>query len=216
MKNIILFIAFTIAGFFAIAQNTAKDVFTNSNMVWCGLDFSKSRMIGAFDLDKGTEHLTGNDIKTRYTATWNMLILNEPKKYEIGKAFHKTSVVNDISITDKSNLKIDENQIMTNNEYKFENAVATIEEIIKSYEMGDKKDGIGLVFIVEYFNKEKKQASVYVTLFDIATKNVLFTEKMLSEPSGFGIRNYWAGSIARILKQIEGKTYKSWKEKYGK
>lgn len=194
------------------AQNKEGDVFTKDEIVWIGLDFSKAKLVGQFDQGAGVMPATGSDIKVKYIPAWNMLILNEQKKYNIGKAFRKIKVFNDIGIVEKSNSAIDVDNLITYNDYKFDNSNTTIQEIISGYSRGEKADGIGLVFIIESFNKPAERASLYVTFFDIATKKVLFTEKMIGKPGGFGLRNYWAGSIKNILNQIDDRAYKVWKK----
>ena len=216
MKKYLFSIAFTTAGFFAVAQNTAKDVFTKDQIVWYGLDFSKAKMIGAFDQGAGAAPASGSEIKTKYVPAWNSLILNESAKYDIKKTFRKTEVYNDLSMVEKNNSKIDVDEFLTSNDYKFDNPNSVVEGIVNSYDKGDKTEGIGLVFIVESFNKKATKASIYVTFFDIATKKVLFTEHMTGEPGGFGLRNYWARTIKEILDQIDRGTYKSWKKTYSK
>ncbi len=99
------------------------------------------------------------------------------------------------------------------NTYTFANGKETIDKIINEYEAGDKKEGLGLVFIVESFDKMTNLASVYVTFFDIATKKVLLTEKFVEAPVGVGVRNYWAGAIAKIFKQVGMYKMNEWKSK---
>jgi len=216
MKKYLFLIAFASAGVFAVAQNTAKDVFTKDQIVWYGLDFSKAKMIGAFDQGAGAAPASGSDIKAKFIPGWNGVILNEPEKYDLKKTFRKTDVYKDLSVVEKSNSKIDVDNFMTFNDYKFDNPNSIVEGILNGYDKGDKTEGIGLVFIVEYFNKSEAKASVYVTFFDIASKKVLFTEHMTGKPGGFGLRNYWVRTIKEILDQIDDGTYKSWKNIYGK
>ena len=99
MKKITLSLAFAIAGSFAMAQNTAKDIFNKDNIVWCGLDFSKAKMIGQFDQGYGISPASGSDIKSKYAPGWNGLIINEQKKYDLGRTFRKTNVNFDINVT---------------------------------------------------------------------------------------------------------------------
>ena len=68
--------------------------------------------------------------------------------------------------------------------------------------------------IGENFNKTTQMADVYVILFDIATKNILICEKVSGKAMGIGMKNYWAGAIKAILKQIDEFEYKNWKSKY--
>ena len=215
MKKTALLLLTVCASSFSFAQNTAKDVFIKDEIVWFGLDFSKARLIGQFDQGAGAAPATGGDIKNKYVSGWNGVVVNETEKYDLKKTFRKTNVFKDLSVVDKSNAKIDPDNIITYNDYKFTNADAVIEEIIKGYEKGEKAEGIGVVFIVEYFSKGEKDASVYVTFFDIASKKVLFREHMIGKAGGFGLRNYWAKCFLEILKQIDSSTYKAWKKNYG-
>jgi hypothetical protein len=41
-----------------------------------------------------------------------------------------------------------------------------------------KTEGIGLVFIIDSFDKSTEKAKVWVTFFDIASKKVLLTEQV--------------------------------------
>ncbi len=214
--NKVLFFVFLCASQFTWAQYTAKDVVTTDKMVWYGLDFSKAKMIGQFDQGNGIAPASGNDIKLKYIPGWNAVILNEPQKYDLNKTFRKTNVFKDLSPVEKNNSKIDPDNLFTYNDYKFENSNAVIEEIIKGYEKGEKAEGIGLTFIVEYFSKPAEQASVHVVFFDIATKKVLIKEHMYAKAGGIGLRNYWIRSIYNILDQIDDHYYKMWKNQYGK
>ena len=46
------------------------------------------------------------------------------------------------------------------------------------------------------------------------TKEVLVQERLMGEPGGFGLRNYWVRPIYNIIRDIEKKQYKIWKSKY--
>ena len=86
--------------------------------------------------------------------------------------------------------------------------------MIKKYSADIKKQGIGVSFIIENFNKGTQEATLFVVFFDIATKKVLVCEKMSGKAMGVGMRNYWAGAIKAILRQIDATEYKNWKSKY--
>lgn len=57
------------------------------------------------------------------------------------------------------------------------------------------------------------EAVVYVTVFDIKTKNVLILERMVGKPMGIGLRNFWAGAMKHVIKQITTDYYNLWKSK---
>ncbi|MBK7572667.1 MAG: hypothetical protein IPI10_13965 [Bacteroidetes bacterium] len=82
-----------------------------------------------------------------------------------------------------------------------------VEKIAKGYNFNDKK-GYGIVFLVENLDKTSLNASMYITILDLETKNILLTKRMTAKPGGFGFRNYWANTIYEILKQIEKRNIK--------
>jgi hypothetical protein len=216
MNKIICLLAFIGLTVVCKAQYTAKDVFSKDDIVWYGLDFSKAQMIGQFDQGAGAGMATGSDLKSTYVPRWNNLIVDEGKKYDLKRFFRKVTVYNELNVVEKSNQKIDPDHFIIHNEYNFANAGKIVQDIISNYTAGDKKEGLGVVFIVEYFDKEARQGSFYVTFFDIATKKVLFTEHMFGKAGGFGLRNYWAASIFSVLKEIDEHAYKRWSETYAK
>ena len=78
------------------------------------------------------------------------------------------------------------------------------------------KEGIGLVFIMEGMKKisGKGYGSVWITLIDMQTKEVLITERIVREAEGFSFRNYWTSIIRKAIIEIDWSKYKEWKRKY--
>lgn len=210
MKKIILF-ALIITGVSATKAQDAKKVFSAKEIVWYGLDFSKATFVGQFDQGMGAMPATGNDMKNKWIGEWNSLIAREPQNFKIKEAFYVDNVYYDLAMLNEINSKIEADKCMSFNAGKIERA--DIDAMVKKYGTGDKKEGIGLAFVVENFNKGTQMADVYVTFFDIATKKVLFCEKMSGKAMGVGMRNYWAGAIKAMLKQIEKDEYQTWKKK---
>lgn len=214
MKKLLIVIALlSVAGIIS-AQHTAQSVFTQNEMVWYGLDFSQARFIGVFDQAAGAGEASAWELKHKYVPGWNHLILNESNKYDLQKTFQKSRVFYDLKPIEKSNAEMDEEELLTHNAYRFENPEETVSEIIAAYAAGDQAEGIGLVFIVEYFHKDNREAAVYASFFDVATKALIFTERLTASPRGIGLRNYWAGAIHRMLRDIERKEWKNWRKKH--
>lgn len=212
MKKIILSLLLAVSlGVFS--QNTAKEVFTSNTIVWYGLNFSKAKMIGQFDQAMGAGAASGADLKNKWIPAWNSIILTEPKNFKIKEAFHKDDVFYDVVATEKLNANINSEELMTFNSYKFDDAQKTVKDIIAKLKGGEKTEGIGMTFIVESFNKSLDEAVFYVTIFDIKTKNVLIMERIVGKPVGIGLRNFWAGAVKHVLKQITTDYYKIWKLK---
>jgi hypothetical protein len=212
MKKLIVLSLF-IAGIVEAKAQDAKAVFSANEIVWFGVDFSKAKFVGAFDQGMGAGPATGSDMKNKYAPAWNDLIAKEQPKFDIKKALHKDNVIYDLKTINEINKSMDAEACMVYNEGKID--PNEIPAMVKKYNADVKKDGIGLTFIVENFNKNTQMADVYVTFFDIASKKLLFTEKVSGKAMGVGIRNYWAGAIKDILKQIDEREFKNWKTKHG-
>jgi hypothetical protein len=210
MKKLLLSLL-VVVGISLKAQDASK-VFTATEVVWYGLDFTKAKFIGAFDQGMGIAGATGTDMRNKWVPKWNDLIIKEQDKYSVKDAFRKESIYYDIAAVNALNSKIDVDNMMSPNPTKIDKS--EIPNMVKNYS-GDKKEGLGVAFIIESFNKNDKVADLYVVCFDIATKKVLICEKMSGTPAGGGMRNYWAGAIKDVLNQIDGGVYKRWKKEAG-
>lgn len=216
MKHTLIFLALLSQVFLLKGQSTVSDVFNSQEIVWFGLDFSQARFIGQFDQAVGAGVATSSDLKHKLIPSLNELIRNEPTKYDIAKFLKKKDVYFDMQVMRAVNEQIDESNLISDNDFLFEDPQAIVRQSVKNYPMGDKTSGVGVVFIVEYFSKPSLLASVYVTYFDIQSREVLFSEKLIGKPRGITLRNFWAGAIFNIMTDIEKKEFNAWKKKYSK
>lgn len=207
LTSLVIGIALTQA---TVQAQTLKDVFSSSEspIFYYGIDFTKAKLID----DAAANAL---DIKDRQFAGINDVVVNEPKKYELAKAFQKSNIDHDLGPIHKKNQTVNPDNIKSTTSADYNRLkAADISGVIKDLETGDKK-GVGLVFVVEAMSKTQKAAAIWVTLFDIKTKKVLLTERMEGTAGGFGFRNYWAASIKDVMNDIEKKKFKEWKAAYG-
>ncbi|MGZ4034785.1 MAG: hypothetical protein ACXVPU_08565 [Bacteroidia bacterium] len=188
-----------------------KNIFTSDEIAWFGLDFTKAHCIGVFDQGFGVEPATADELRSIWIPEWNSLMATEQNNFDLKSSFRKKYVYYDLNSVNELNAQLNSAELLNFNETKI--TKETIQEMVRKYSSKEKKDGIGLSFIIENFNKNSKTASLYVTFFDIATKKVLMSEYMIGKPSGFGLRNYWAGAIKDILTRIEFFEYNKWKNK---
>jgi hypothetical protein len=178
--------------------------------VWLGLDFSHSKMIGH---DGFRDPVA---IQSRLFDSWNNLILAESDKYDIKEAFRLKELENEIGVVKKVNETVDPDQLVQEENWMIEES--QLASIIKNYDLSEFKNSsnegsdfrVGLVFIVETFNKNEVEASFWVTAIDLHTKKILKAERMQGKPGGFGIRNYWARTVYNIIKELKGREYKDW------
>ncbi len=215
MKKLIIIPLFFLFSEFKMARPVyeVQDVFTVNEIIYYGLDFSQLVITGSLNQFDGAGQVTPTNVRDKYFPGWNSVVINEAKKYNLAGAFRKASVPYDLSIVEKRNLLRDPETIFTNSSDRASLDYQAISKVISEYEF-TRKEGIGLVFIMELFDKGLEKGVMHVTLFDIASKKVLITSRMTGRPGGIGIRNYWIKSVFDVIRQIENGEYKRWKMNY--
>ena len=191
-----------------------KDVFTSSEtpIVYLGIDYTQARLIG-------DASASGIEVRDRYFPGINDVVVNEPKKYDLQKAFNKSLINTSLGIVTKRNKKINAENIVSTESADYSRLKEEdINKLVRGIDFENKK-GIGLLFVVEGMKKTEKGAisSIWVTFVDMGANKVLMTERMEAETKGgFGFKNYWASTIFTLIEKIDKSQYKDWKEKYGR
>jgi len=177
-----------------------KDLFTDSKVVWYGIDYTHAEMVGNF---------TNKDLHD-YFHGWNKLIIQESGKYNIAKALQRNQIIfGEAYIEQLNNQSTPTERTIPSDSSLRKSEIANMIAEYKS----NHSDGIGLVFIAERYYKVKNTASHYIVFFDIATKKILISQRYTTAPDGIGIRNFWAASIRTAIK-LMASNYKKWKKKY--
>jgi hypothetical protein len=203
---------FGIALFFLATLSVAQKGATQQKMdevVWYGLDFTQTAFVGSFDQGMGAYPTTGTLLRDKWVPQWNNLVVAEQPKFDLSAALHGPTIYYDINTISALNLKMmDVSKCMTPNPIKLDDK--TVIAMVKNYQAGTKKSGIGMAFIVESFNKVTNTAGVYIVLFDIASNNIFKCKYFEGRPMGAGLRNYWAGAIKDIIKQMGYSNVNNW------
>jgi len=190
--------AFSLPGF-VHAEGTASA----NTLVWCGLDYSEVKMIGTMDFRQPDQIFPGELIK------WNGLFMNEmlPKLEAMSP-----SVESDLDAVEARNQKASASQIEREDGTRAEKVDPTditasnIADIVSSYKL--KHDsGVGLVFIMDRLVKAQEVGCLYVVFFDIGSRKVLHSERIVAPAGGFGFRNYWFRPIKTAVEKLP-KIYK--------
>src|SRR5688572_33366063 len=87
MKKILAL--FLLAGSMSLMAQDKSKVFSSTEMVWYGMDFTKATFVGQFDQGMGAAPANGLDMKNKYIPAWNNLIAGEQKKFDLCRAFRK-------------------------------------------------------------------------------------------------------------------------------
>jgi hypothetical protein len=213
MKKFFLFIFALLSVVFTYAQS-AQDLFSgNTQINWLGIDFSNVRLIGDFSQFSGAGEKNPSQIKRIYFPAWNKLILDEREKYDVAGMLRKDKVFYDIDMVMdlNSNASLDEMETYNAPVYARED----IEKFVTKYKTGG-KEGVGVVLIAESLNKAEKEAWFHFVAIDMGSKKILVHDRIRGEPSGIGLRNYWAGAIHDVIKDINKNRYRNWKSDYAK
>jgi hypothetical protein len=207
-KTIALMFALTAVS--PVFAQTKSDVFNpDTEITWLGLDFTGAKFIGDRERLGST-----SDIRHLLDAL-NELMVKEADKYNVAAALKRKQVQNAIEVTMEHNAELDILSLISaeGNDH-VHLSPDLVEQIISDYDFKG-KSGIGLLFNVESLNKLIEEGSFWVTFVNMGTKEVLFTERLTAPPSGFGMRNFWAGSVNGVLAKIKKKEFENWRKKHG-
>jgi hypothetical protein len=209
IKGKLLFILFIMVSAVIAHAQEMQDIFDRKTKItWLGLDFTGAKFIGdreRFGSTSDVQHLI---------AGWNDLMLKEKEKYDVAAAIDKIKTEDAIEVTKEYNASLDITEIFSS-EMKdhFHLKPDDIVAIVSDYDFKG-NSGIGVMFNVESFSKLNEEAAIWVTFINMDTKEVFFSERVTSDPGGFGMRNYWGGAVYGMLKKMEKKEFEMWRKKY--
>lgn len=189
MKKIILLLSVLCAYSTVSSQSLLK----SDEIIWAGIDFSNAKLIGSGGFNDPEK------IVDYYYDEWNRLVVREADKYDVAKFYKKDKSINDFSVVDERNDMPDPDEVVTNEAYGFDEN--TLADIVSNYNLEEYNSGLGLVYVVESFNKLEEHAKLNVVFFDIATQDILWSKQYMIKPGGFGFRNYWARTIYDTMKE---------------
>lgn len=170
----------------AVAQS--QKIQEASSLNYYGIDFSSAKVIGAGEPAEQFVDVFGKI---------NLLVVGEPAKYDLKKAFRKEIGKVDLSVVGTLNEKIDPGTLK---EYGGIHRLSseTIAGKVAEYQIPD-KEGIGVVLIAEQLDKPHGEAFYHVVFFDLDTREIVLSKWVAGKAGGFGLRNYWAGSVYKVL-----------------
>ena len=190
----------TLAG---TSMTRAAEPASADTLVWCGLDYSKVKLIGTLDFQQPEQIFPG------MLNAWNGLFMKEmlPELEKMAK-----SVRSDLAAVQPGNDKATGSQIErkdgTSDEMVKPSHIteAEIADIVKSYKM-ENQSGLGLVFIMDRLVKAQQVGCMYVVFFDVSTRKVISSERVVGKAGGIGFRNFWFSPVKVAVKQLP-KMYK--------
>ena len=146
MKRFICFVAASLMVFGAVAQ--PQKIQEAPSLNYYGIDFSSAKVIGA---SEPAEQFV--DVFEKI----NLLVVGEPAKYDLKKAFRKEIGKVDPSVVESLNEKIDPKGLkMYSGSYRL--SPETIVGKVAEYQIPD-KEGLGVVLIAEQLDKSEGVAT---------------------------------------------------------
>lgn len=198
----------------AYSQLTAKDLFSNKEVpvYYLGVDYSHVKLIGEFAQFYNLGEQSSRSIRNEYFPAWNMVVVNEREKYDIADMLRREQVLYSIDMLMQKNKETSLEDLEAYNEPNY--SADDIEGFIKEYQLENGKSGIGVAFLAESLNKATNEAIYHFVAIDMSTGSLLFQRKLYGKPSGFGLRNYWVGSVHDVIKKIDNYEYRVWKKEF--
>lgn len=195
---VILFFCIQIQMFGQKIYSTIKEISNVDEIVFYGYDFSNFTLVDPRKLN--------DDRVTEYLPAWVDFLNKEINEDYLARKLRKKRVVFDFEYTTKVIRDLNPLEMVTL--YRKEIHKDSIQSIVRLYHM-NQKEGIGLSVIVECFNKNEDKASAYFILFDIATKAIISTDRIVTKnPSGIGLTSHWGSALTSSFKFYLKQVYK--------
>lgn len=190
MKKILLLFGLLVSSF-AFGQNN-KELKEIKNVNFYGVDFSLAKVYGAAE--------TSEQFKKAFDGI-NFLFISEAKKYDIAKLLNKTVNKVELDIANQLNRQVKLDKLMAdNNYYSVDSKI--LSEHIKSLPIKDEK-GVGLILVAQLLNKASNKGTFQVVYFDLVSRDILLNCPSEGKAKGFGLRNFWAASMYKALKEAK-------------
>lgn len=184
-------------------ENLFIDFLNNKEILWLGINFQKAKFTRqGFDFSQ--------EILQHYFHDWNMMIINDQKKYDIRMSFRKPKMQYDLSHITKANKTVRATKAIVQR-IDFKDVLT--DEAICQYMPGltyPQDMEYALTILVESFDSSTKTAALWVVIVKTSTGEVVLCEKFLKNPGGLGTRNYWARTIYNLLYDIKSTSFLRW------
>ena len=180
MKQLLVLL-FLVSSMACFGQNkdALKDI---SSVTFYGIDFTRAKVYGAKE--------------------GPMQFITEPKKYDIGKRLGVNVEVTSLEAVNDANKTINPDEIMTTNSgYTLDEK--QIEEVIKTLPILSQEEKTGLIMVAMLLNKADARATYQIVFFNTKTREILYSAPTNGKARGFGLRNYWAGSVHSAMKKLD-------------
>jgi hypothetical protein len=179
---------------------TVQPVTPADTLIWCGLDYTKVKMIGSSDFRRPEEIFPG------MLEKWNDLFLREmlPKLADMAPVVRPdTAAVYAHNENASPDQIVREDGSYDGTVRPSEISEADIQEMVRSYQLHS-NTGLGLVFVMDRLVKRHETGCMYAVFFDVGSRNVVFSTRICSKAGGGGFRNYWFNPVKQTVAKLPG------------
>lgn len=177
-------------GMFCYGQNNnaLKDI---NSIKFYGIDYSQAKVFGASE--SATQFITA-------FRNINELFITEANKFDVGRHVKKEVTEISLNAVNQVNENINPQELMTI-QRQYTLTKEQINAAIKALPI-QPSQGVGMIFVAGLLDKSNNRGTYEVIFFNTETKEII--EKWITDGKarGFGLRNFWAGSIYNALKKL--------------
>lgn len=190
MKKLVLFLFLT-SSLLAFGQNSdvLKEI---STIHFYGVDYSMARVYGASE--------SPTQFRNAF-AEINELFITQPKKFNVSKFTGRQVDIVSLEAVNQVNGKINLHDLETTNSNYTLDAVQ-ITQVIQRLPIA-KEAGTGVVLVAKLLSKAANNGAYQLVYFNTETKEIIDSFPINGKAAGFGLRNFWAGSVYKALKKID-------------
>ncbi|MEG1006926.1 MAG: hypothetical protein RSO15_11705 [Bacteroides sp.] len=184
-----LLVALMLATVLPLFGQTPQEI---TSITFYGVDYSLVRVYGASE--------SPTQFRTAFAAI-NDLFITEPKKYDISKFTGKK--LDEISLdgVNRVNRKINLHDLITTTPDYTPDA-AQILQVVRRLYIEKKTSSTGAVVVAKLLSKADNRGTYELVYFDVATRKIIDSIALSGKAGGFGLRNFWAGSLYKALKDL--------------
>ena len=197
MKKNVLLLAAIVSAIVLQAQD-ASLVWSSQTMSWFGVDFTMAKVLGLED--------SPHKIRDEYFKPWNDVTID----MDLTKMFGKNAVYKDPNGVTKLNLARETDNMNTGDDVELTDDALAVH--VREISTGNKKVGLGLIFIAQTLSKSTGNGIFHVVFFDIASRKIVWHKKMTGKASGSNPKTAWAAAVKDVFNQIDKKEWKAWRK----
>ncbi|MGD1083292.1 MAG: hypothetical protein ABSA47_00920 [Verrucomicrobiota bacterium] len=188
-KKLILFLSCAFLAGGCAHTPPAHPLPKSDTVIWAGLDYSLARMYGT------TDFKDPDAIFPHYLDSWNALFLQERIKVT-SSLLNKRVVPDTEHMAERNKIATKDHVIRQDGDFVGTSDITSqdIADAVRSYKLSE-SSGLGLVFIVDRLVKSQSRGAVYLVFFDVSTREVVASQRVVAKAAGVGFRNYWFGVI---------------------